>query len=62
MFAKFMHNVKIAKKLQLVGTPAFVITNSKNTAQSVLIPGAANEDVLQGLISQARNNKLPANG
>lgn len=51
-------NKSLAKKLQLVGTPAFVIANTKNSTQSILIPGATNEEVLQGLIAQARNNKL----
>ncbi len=51
-------NKNLAKKLQLVGTPAFVIANTKNSSQSILIPGATNEEVLQGLIAQARNNKL----
>jgi protein-disulfide isomerase len=54
-------NVQLAQKLQLMGTPAFVITNTKNIDQSVLIPGTTSQDVLQSIISQARTNKLANN-
>lgn len=51
-------NMLLAEKLQLLGTPAFVVANTKNTGQSVLVPGTTTQEVLQGLIIQARNNKL----
>ncbi|NNM59810.1 MAG: DsbA family protein [Legionellales bacterium] len=54
-------NVQLAEKLQLLGTPAFVIANSKNVDQSVLVPGTTTQEVLQSLITQARSSKLSAN-
>lgn len=54
-------NLQLAQKLQLMGTPAFIITNTKNINQSVLIPGTTSADVLQSIITQARSNKLSDN-
>lgn len=51
-------NVKLAQQLQLMGTPAFVVSNTANPEQSVLIPGGTTEEVLQGLINQANAGKL----
>lgn len=50
--------MKVAQKLQLMGTPAFVVANTGDTNQSVLIPGTTSAEVLQTLVGQARENKL----
>jgi protein-disulfide isomerase len=51
-------NVKLAQQLQLMGTPAFIVSNTANPEQSVLIPGGTTEEVLQGLINQANSGKF----
>lgn len=51
-------NVKLAEKLRLMGTPAFIIANTpdgkfQQGSKSFFVPGAASEQSLQDLISQA---------
>jgi len=55
-------NVTLAKKLKLMGTPAFVIgqTNNAKSAKSVLIPGTTSQEILQNVITQVKNNKVNA--
>ena len=51
-------NQQLAKKLKLLGTPAFVIgqTNNANSKNSILIPGTTSEQVLQQVIAQVKSN------
>lgn len=50
--------MQLAKKLQLMGTPSFVIANTGDTHQSILIPGTTSGDVLMTLVQQARQSTL----
>tara|TARA_Y100000815_G_C13347544_1_gene502718 strand:+ start:5519 stop:6295 length:777 start_codon:yes stop_codon:yes gene_type:complete len=47
-------NQKLAKKLKLMGTPAFIIgaTNNTQANNTILIPGTTSEQVLQKVIAQ----------
>lgn len=49
-------NVKLAQKLGLMGTPAFVIGSTENTkdSKSFFVPGGTSTEVLQGFVSQVR--------
>lgn len=51
----FKANEQLAKELQLVGTPAFIIakTNGADKNSSFLVPDISSQGVLQGMITQA---------
>ncbi len=54
VLAELKQNDNLAKQLQLQGTPAFIVSpsNSSNTNQATLVPGAASFATLQQLITQ----------
>jgi protein-disulfide isomerase len=62
--AELQSNIKMAGTLQLMGTPAFVVASTTNTANGqrtpFLIPGTTTPEVLQGVIEQVRRG--PQNG
>jgi protein-disulfide isomerase len=56
--AELKANIQLAQTLQLMGTPAFIVASTTETANGqkapFLIPGTTSEDVLVGLIKQVR--------
>lgn len=52
--AVFKANEQLAKELELIGTPAFVIarTNGADKNSSFLVPGISSQSILQGMITQ----------
>lgn len=58
------NNLKLAQKLGIMGTPAFVIGSTANAAskdsKSFFIPGVAGSDIVLELVAQVRGSKAPS--
>ena len=56
-------NMKLAQKIGVMGTPAFIVANNTDDATkfiSQFAPGAIQKSNLQSMISKARGNDTPA--